>query len=408
MEIKEGYKQTEVGMIPEDWDVKMFGMVGEIKMCRRIFNNETKQIGDIPFYKIGTFGNDADAFISYNLYNSYRQRFSFPKKGDILISAAGTIGRTIVYNGEPAYFQDSNIVWIDNNENLVSNKYIHYILQIAKYNTEGGTIQRLYNSILRNTKFACPPLHEQHAIAEVLSDADNLIQTLEKQIAKKRLIKQGVMQELLTPKEGWEKKRLGDVILSFQNGYAFSATRYVNTGIPIITMAQIGLNGDFNFNETKLNKWNFFEFNKLKDFHVNNGDLIIAMTDVTPEKNLIGRMSIVSANQTMLLNQRVGLLRLDISKVNAYFIKTLSNMENWRTYCIGSASLGVQANLSTKDILNGVMILPIIKEQNRISKILSELEIDIKLLEGKLTKYKLLKQGLMQQLLTGKIRLVKS
>ena len=130
------------------------------------------------------------------------------------------------------------------------------------------------------------------------------------------------------------------------------------------------------------------------------------MTDVTPEKNLIGRMAIVKTNRTLLLNQRVGLLRLDDTKVNAYFLKTLSNMRVWRTYCIGSASLGVQANIGTKDILNGELSLPNINEQNKIAETLYDMDTEITALEQKLEKYKKVKLGMMQELLTGKTRLV--
>ncbi len=170
-------------------------------MCRRVFNNETTSSGIIPFYKIGTFGKEADAYISQDLYNEYRQRFSFPTKGDILISAAGTIGRTIIYNGEDAYFQDSNIVWIENKQAIISNDFLYHTLQIVKYQTEGGTIQRLYNSILRATKFLCPTTTEQTAISAALSDTNDLISSLEKLIAKKRNIKQGAMQKLLQPRK---------------------------------------------------------------------------------------------------------------------------------------------------------------------------------------------------------------
>jgi type I restriction enzyme S subunit len=157
MEIKKGFKNTEVGVIPRDWEVKKIGDIGEVKMCRRVFNHETKSHGPIPFYKIGTFGKEPDTYISQELYNTYRQRFSFPKKGDILISAAGTIGRTMIYDGKPSYYQDSNIVWIDNDEKLIPNDFLYHVFQVVEYNTEGGTIQRLYNSILKSTKFLCPP-----------------------------------------------------------------------------------------------------------------------------------------------------------------------------------------------------------------------------------------------------------
>ena len=107
------YKEGNVPVIPEDWYVKTFSDVGEVRMCRRIFNHETKSSGEVPFFKIGTFGKTPNAFISKEKFDSYRTKFSFPKKGSILISAAGTIGRTIVYDGEDAYFQDSNIIWMN-------------------------------------------------------------------------------------------------------------------------------------------------------------------------------------------------------------------------------------------------------------------------------------------------------
>jgi type I restriction enzyme S subunit len=98
--------------------------VGKVTMCKRVFKNETSPEGDIPFFKIGTFGGKPDAYISRDLYEEYRSRYSFPKRGDVLISAAGTIGRAIQYDGAPSYFQDSNIVWIDNDETIVLNSYL--------------------------------------------------------------------------------------------------------------------------------------------------------------------------------------------------------------------------------------------------------------------------------------------
>src|SRR5690606_30284777 len=97
---------------------------GRVAMCKRVFKSETSPVGDIPFYKIGTFGGTADSYITTELYRDYRAKYSFPKKGDVLISAAGTIGRAIPYDGEPAYFQDSNIVWLDNDESIVTNEYL--------------------------------------------------------------------------------------------------------------------------------------------------------------------------------------------------------------------------------------------------------------------------------------------
>lgn len=130
MMIPYGYKQTEVGVIPEDWECVKIKDVATISMCKRIFANQTSTIGDVPFYKIGTFGKEADAYISRKLYVEYRNKYSFPQKGDILISAAGTLGRTVVYDGEKAYFQDSNIVWLDINKTRLCNEYLNQYYKV--------------------------------------------------------------------------------------------------------------------------------------------------------------------------------------------------------------------------------------------------------------------------------------
>ena len=183
------------------WVEKTLGDVGNVKMCKRIFSYQTSKRGDVPFYKIGTFGKEPDAFISWDLYQEFRTKYSFPKKGYLLISASGTIGRTVEYLGEDAYYQDSNIIWIDNDEKLITNKYLDYTLKIIKYNTEGSTIKRLYNSIIKSSKISIPPtLKEQQAIVQILSDMDAEITQLESKKEKYQAIKQGMMQELLTGK----------------------------------------------------------------------------------------------------------------------------------------------------------------------------------------------------------------
>ena len=171
MKLKPGYKQTEVGVIPEEWEVKALGEIGSVRMCKRVLKHQTQEYGDVPFYKIGTFGTSADAFISQGLFDEFRRKYSFPKKGDILISAAGTIGRTVVYDGVPAYFQDSNIVWIDNDESIASNTYLWHYYQITKWSiSHGGTIARLYNDNLKNKIHVAVPSHEeQRAIATALA-----------------------------------------------------------------------------------------------------------------------------------------------------------------------------------------------------------------------------------------------
>ncbi len=154
------------------------GEIGNTCMCKRIMKHQTSDIGEVPFFKIGTFGKEADAFISYELYDEYKNKYSFPRKGEILISASGTIGRTVIYDGQDAYFQDSNIIWIQNDESKVLNKYLYYYYQIIEWNVEGGTIKRLYNTNLSKTIIAYPPLSEQKRIISILDKFESLVNDL--------------------------------------------------------------------------------------------------------------------------------------------------------------------------------------------------------------------------------------
>ena len=149
------------------------GDIGKVSMCRRILKNQTSDDGEIPFYKIGTFGRVATSYISRELFEDYKLRFSYPKLGDILISASGTIGRTVVFNGEDSYFQDSNIVWLDHDESQVLNRYLYYFYQINPWNvSDGGTISRLYNGNIEKTRIPVPSLEIQSRIVQVLDNFD--------------------------------------------------------------------------------------------------------------------------------------------------------------------------------------------------------------------------------------------
>lgn len=161
---------------------KTLGEIGDVRMCKRVLKNQTQPEGDVPFYKIGTFGKQADAFISRDIYESHKSKYSFPKVGDVLISASGTIGRAVVYDGKPAYFQDSNIVWLENDESMVSNRYLWHFYKVAKwFVSEGGTIDRLYNDNIKKTKVPVPypndpkkSLAEQASIVAILDKFDTL------------------------------------------------------------------------------------------------------------------------------------------------------------------------------------------------------------------------------------------
>ena len=166
------------GLVSKDYELILttLGEIGEIQMCKRILKEQTSSQGEVPFYKIGTFGKEADSFISQDLFREYREKYNYPKNGEILLSASGTIGKTVIFDGEDAYFQDSNIVWISHNERLVLNKYLYYFYQIVKWNpSSGGTINRLYNYNLKNIKITLPPIEIQNKIVEILDKFQSLL-----------------------------------------------------------------------------------------------------------------------------------------------------------------------------------------------------------------------------------------
>lgn len=153
------------------------GDVGKVSMCKRVLKSQTSSDGEIPFFKISTFGGEPSTYISKELYGDFKERFSHPKIGDILISAAGTLGKTVIYDGSPAYFQDSNIVWIDNDESIVLNSYLYYFYQTKPWQTtNGSTINRIYNSDLKSINVSYPILNIQTKVAKVLSDIDKKIE----------------------------------------------------------------------------------------------------------------------------------------------------------------------------------------------------------------------------------------
>ncbi|MEZ1446677.1 restriction endonuclease subunit S [Klebsiella pneumoniae] len=190
---------------------KTLGDIGDVRMCKRILKNETLPEGDVPFYKIGTFGKKANAFISRDVFEAYKNKYSFPKKGDVLISASGTIGRTVIYDGEPAYFQDSNIVWLENDESIVTNKYLWHFYKIAKWDvSEGGTIDRLYNDNIRKTKIIVPyPSDPSKSLAE----QNRVVAILEKFDALTSSISEGLPRELELRQKQYEYYR--ELLLSF-------------------------------------------------------------------------------------------------------------------------------------------------------------------------------------------------
>jgi len=190
---------------------KTLGDIGQVRMCKRILKSQTLPEGDIPFYKIGTFGKTPNAYISRALFEEYKAKYSYPKIGEVLISASGTIGRTVIFDGKDSYFQDSNIVWIDNDEKIVLNKFLFYFYQIANWGvSEGGTIQRLYNDNLRKL---CIPVPYPDDPEKSIAEQARIVSILDKFDTLTTSITEGLPREIELRQKQYEYYR--DLLLSF-------------------------------------------------------------------------------------------------------------------------------------------------------------------------------------------------
>jgi len=192
-----------------EWGKKKLGEIGDVLMCKRIFAEETNGIEGVPFFKIGTLGSKPDAFISRKLFDEYKSKYNFPRKGEILITCSGTVGKCLPYDGNDAYYQDSNIVWIDNPTLEVSNEFLYDILLNVDWGRlNSTTITRIYGSDLRNLSITFPTnQNEQQKIADCLTSLDALIAAHTQKLAVLRTYKQGLLQQLF-PAEGETLPRL--------------------------------------------------------------------------------------------------------------------------------------------------------------------------------------------------------
>lgn len=367
--------------IPEGWSVKKLGDIGKVSMCKRIMKHETNPISGIPFYKIGTFGGQPDAYISEKLYLEYRHKYSYPKKGDILISAAGTIGRTVVFNGENAYFQDSNIVWLANDETKALNKYLlFYYATKPWYTTTGGAISRLYNENITEAKVLLPPLAEQEKIAEILGTWDEAIEKLSSLIEQKKLLKKGLMQKLLTGKvrlpgstRPWKDCELSD-LLDYEQPSKYIVSEileYSKTKIPVLTANKafiLGSTDDISGIYAK-------------------GTCIIFDDFTTDIKYVDFPFKVKSSAIKILTSKKDVVLKFVFEQMKRI-----------------KYPLGGHKRYYLSEYQYITISVPDISEQQAIANVLSTADDEIDLLNKKLMLFKEQKKGLMQQLLTGNIR----
>ena len=362
----------------DEWKEKKLGEFGKISMCKRIMKDQTTLTGDIPFYKIGTFGKKADAYIDKKLFEEYKEKYSFPKKGDILLSASGTIGRTVIYDGKPAYFQDSNIVWIATNEKIILNSFLNYLYSNIKWTIENTTIARLYNDNLANMKVNIPFLQEQEKIANFLSSVDKKISLTEEKLELFREYKKGVMQKIFSQElrfkdsngndyPEWEEKRLGEILTSKSSAISQNTLKN-NEGIYSVYGA-IG----------KIKNINFYE---------NENEYIGIVKDGAG----VGRTFLCEKKSSVL--GTLNYLELKTKSIYLKFAYYILKQIDFSKYIVGSSI----PHIYFKDYKNEKIQLPILEEQQKIADFLSSIDSKIESIEKELEGLREFKRGLLQQM----------
>lgn len=401
--IPQGYKSSPLGIIPEDWEVKRLGEIGEVLMCKRIMKYQTEPCGDIPFFKIGTFGGTPDAYISKEIFDEYKAKYSYPKVGDVLISAAGTIGRSVIFDGTPSYYQDSNIVWIDNDNKQLLNKYLFYYYSTINWITDTGTIPRLYNGALKAIQIPLPPIEQQKQIVSILELWDTAISKQTQLVEKLTLRKRGLMQQLLTGKrrlkgfEGeWKEVKLGE-IGTFFKGNGVPKNKIIGVGHKCLTYGDLYTKYNFVISNVK----SFIDDETaLISTEIKYGDICFAGSGETKED--IGKCA-------AFIDDQIGYAGGDIIvfRANDFNPITLSYILNSENVIKQKSNMGQGhsvVHIYPYQLEKLTFTMPTRKEQNAIASVLIQAGKEIELANKKLSQLQAQKRGLMQVLLTGKKR----
>lgn len=179
----------------DPWEQRKLGEFGSVAMCKRIYKEQTSEQGDVPFFKIGTFGTDPDAFISNELFDYFKRTYPYPTPGTLLISAAGSIGRVVEYQGEKAYFQDSNIVWLEHDHRL-NDTFLKPLYSQIEWGLEGSTIKRLYNKDLLSAEVTIPGSGEQKEIGRFFAKLDDLIALHQRKLDLLKNMKKSLLDKM--------------------------------------------------------------------------------------------------------------------------------------------------------------------------------------------------------------------
>ena len=385
----------------EKWQLKVLGNLGSVAMNKRIFKEETSEVGEIPFYKIGTFGSEPDSFITREKFEEYKSKYPYPEIGDILISASGSIGRTVEYQGEEVYFQDSNIVWLKHDERL-DNSFLKQFYSIVKWQgIEGTTIKRLYNKNILETPIALPSISEQSAIGSLFRTLDDLLVSYKDNLANYQSLKATMLSKMF-PKAGqtvpeirldgfegeWKKSKLKDVAHRVQGNDG-------RMDLPTLTISASGgwMNQIDRFSANIAGKeQKNYTLLKKGELSYNHGNSKLAKYGVVFELQDYEEALVPKVYHSFRVNQLA-----DAKFIEIMFSTKIPDRELGKLVSSGARMDGL-LNISFDDFMNIAIIIPTLEEQQAIGSYFSNLDNLIAAHQEKISQLETLKKKLLQDM----------
>ena len=342
-------------------------------MNRRIFKHQTTKKGDVPFYKIGTFGEKADAFISRELFENFKEKYPYPKIGDILISASGSIGKMVEYQGKDEYFQDSNIVWLKHGDEI-HNLFLKCFYTVVKWEgLEGSTIKRLYNKNILETKISYPTTPEQTQIGTLFKTFDNLITCHQRKSENLVLLKKSLLQKLFPKNEqnipdirfkgftnAWEQRELGEMGETFAGLSGKTKEDFGHGEAKFITYMNV-------FSNTIANK------NMVEQVEIDNsqnkvmyGDVLFTTSSETPNEVGMSSVWLENIDNTYLNSFCFGYRPTE--KMDSHYLAYTLRADCFRNDIKLLAQGISRYNISKTKAMNLKVSLPKLEEQTKIGE----------------------------------------
>ncbi len=431
-QIPAGYKNTEIGFVPEEWLEKSFGDICRVNQGLQIPIEERKktQVDGSKVYITIQYLNSLDLpeFIS-----TYTPSVCCDES-DILMTRTGNTG--IVVHGVSGVFHN-NFFKIRFDRKKINDLFLVYVLRshrcqksiLEKAGT--STIPDLNHGDFYSIKLALPDYKEQTAIANALSDVDTLIQELEKLIAKKQAIKTATMQQLLTGrtrlpqfahhpdgrKKGYKPSELGEIpedwegvdfskIVWFQEGPGVRQFQFTSSGVKLLNGTNIE-NGSLLLEKTQRHISEKLAYGQYAHFMIDEGDILIACSGVTIDKFHEKVTVAKKLDLPLCLNTSTMRFKPLTDKVDINYIKNFLKSEFFKDQIGGKATGSAQLNFGPYHVNQVIIALPEKREQIEIALVLCSIDEEIYVIEQRLRKTRQIKQGMMQELLTGKTRLIK-